>query len=189
MKDLLAKVCLIIVALFLSFSVSLALPSCLESPTRNYQVISTWNECVGKHILRIHGYSYYFGEWRNGEGLYSDMCITLLRQESVWRNKKFHLTKKIPYSKIWSKKSLLKLAFTKFFKVQCNKIKINLVGLGYYHFVIYGLYGKSTSTALKGFNRQNLKDFDLNKPDNIARLIYYILDFKSVYPFELVPSL
>ena len=48
---------------------------------------------------------------------------------------------------------------------------------------------QGTSTVLKGLNRQNLKDSDLKKPYNIARLIYSILTFKSVNLFELVPSL
>jgi S1-C subfamily serine protease len=204
MKNLSLTFCLGIAALLGSVGGGSALPKCKGSPTSNWKMTKTWNDCEGvynrgsQHSYvgewkngRLNGrgiqtvktqrrHFRYVGDWRNnkrhGQGIliYSDGTI----EEGIWKNDKFLYAQKTPYSKKTVKPSVLRTAFIKLSTEKRKQIQSNLKDLGFYKSSIDGLYGKGTVGALKTYNKQNLNELDLNNSENVVKLINAVLGLK-----------
>ena len=111
----------------------------------------------------------YVGNWREGE-MYGEGTYTAYGgqvQKGIWRNGKLQKT---------SKASDLKNLFTKLSSYDRKTIQTNLKKLGLYQSSIDGLYGKGTASALKTFNKINLKDASLTNKTNISKLFDAVLE-------------
>lgn len=125
----------------------------------------------------------YYGEFengvRNGLGVYT-FLPNGPTYEGTWRNNKFIKAQKTKYSKKSSPNnvSLIKNAFIKLTEQQRKQLQSNLQNLGFYKSKIDGLYGKGTEGALNAYNNQNMDGADLDKEQNVNKLIAAILAIK-----------
>ena len=139
---------------------------------------------VGKYIFFMEKPHEYFGEFedglRNGNGVFTYLPNGST-YEGIWRNGKFIKAQKTKYSKKSSSKnvSAIKNAFIKLTEQRRKQLQSNLQGLGFYTSKIDGLYGKGTKGALNAYNNQNMGGADLNKEQNVNRLITAILAINS----------
>ena len=172
------KICLTVMALILSATVSLALPACPS--------IGHFNNCFGTYTYN-NGET-YTGEWKNnlsngqgttifangdnyvgqyknnafsGQGTFTYANGTV--QKGIWKNDRFLYA--------YKKKSLLQTAFINLSIANRKKLQSNLKDLGLYTSSIDGLYGKGTAAALTAYNKKHLSASDLKVTENVKKLM------------------
>ena len=90
-------------------------------------------------------------------------------EKGIFRKGKFIRASERPQN------SPLKNAFIKLSKNKRKKLQSNLKDLGLYKPSVDGLYGKGTAGALRAYNKQNLNGLDLEKSENVGKLIKAVL--------------
>jgi len=126
----------------------------------------------------------YYGEFENGsrhgQGLLTFLPYGPTIEGTFYDNKliKSHKTK---FSNKSSSEnvSLIRNSFIKLTEQERKQIQTNLRGLGFYNSKVDGLYGKGTKGALSAYNNQNMGGADLNKEQNVNKLIAAILAINS----------
>jgi peptidoglycan hydrolase-like protein with peptidoglycan-binding domain len=203
MKRTAIIICLSTVALFGGLSASYAMSKCQGSPAfgieKQYQNTIyrfnnglmqkfIWNKCIGiVNYVNSNGaiVSTYKGEFRHnqksGDGIYK--FETGKVREGVWHRDNFKIAKKTRFS-ISVEPSVLQSTFSQLPKKARLQIQRSLANLNYYNAEIDGIFGKTTASALKIYNKKIFEDVDLTKVTNVEKLLNAILSIGSVKPIE-----
>jgi len=171
-------------ALLLSASVSLALPECTGSPTKQWRVTKSWHNCHGVYIFTGWGLTEghtFSGEFQNGERYgYGEWTFP----NHV--RKGFFIGTSIVQNpnKENAKSSVLREGFITLSEIDRELIQKNLEKLGLYTSSIDALYGKRTSQALITYNAQYLSGLDLEDKTNVSSLFKAVIShkFSSIAP-------